>query len=123
MTAEDLEDLFRPLGHVTIKRVFSGRGVSLDGATFALEFRGVVYLKAIGEEAAALEAVGSQSFTYERNGREVSVGYWTLPESAFDDPDELRRWALPALDFARQRKAAKPAKSGKRKPARPNRLP
>jgi DNA transformation protein len=110
VTAEDLEDLFRPLGHVTIRRFFSGRGIMLDGVVFAFEIRGEVFLKADGNGAAALAAVGSRPFTYNRAGREVSVGFWTLPESAHEDPDELRRWALPALEFARRRKAAKPKK-------------
>ena len=111
MTTEDLEDLFRPLGHVVIKRMFSGRAVVLDGVTFALEFRGEIYLKAEGDSAAELEAAGSRQFTYDRAGRQVSVAYWTLPEVAHEDPDELLRWSLPALEFARRRAAAKAKKS------------
>jgi DNA transformation protein len=113
MTAEDLEDLFSPVGRVLVKRFFGGRGVMLDGVTFAFELRGEVYLKAEAESAAALAAVGSRQFSYDRGGREVSVGFWTLPEAAHEDPDELRRWALPALEFARRRKAAEKVKNTK----------
>ena len=123
MTAEDLEDLFSPLGHVTIRRFFSGRGIMLDGVTFAFEIRGEVFLKAEGDGAAALQAAGSRQFTYDRAGRRVSIGFWALPEAAHEDPDELRRWALPALDLARRRAAAKAQKSGISRRSKPNAAP
>jgi DNA transformation protein len=114
MMAEDLEDLFSPVGHVLVKRFFGGQGVMLDGVTFAFELRGEIYLKADEDGAAALAAAGSHQFSYNRGGREVSVGFWSLPEAAHEDPDELLRWARPALEFARQRKAVK-AKKPRRK--------
>jgi DNA transformation protein len=111
------------MGPVAVKRMFGGRAVVLDGVTFALEFRGEVYLKADADSAEALEAAGSRQFTYDRRGRAVSVGFWTLPEAAHEDPDELRRWALPALEFARRRAAAKASKPAQLQQRRRRRSP
>lgn len=111
MRAEDLEDLFRPVGRVLVKRFFGGRGIMFDGVTFAFELRGEIYLKADEDGATALAAAGSRQFSYDRGGREVFVGFWSLPEAAHEDADELLRWALPALEFARQRAAAKAKRS------------
>ena len=65
MRAEALEDLFRPLGPVTVRRLFGDRGVLLDGVMFALEFRGEIYLKADAESEAAFKAAGSRQFAYD----------------------------------------------------------
>lgn len=111
MRREDLEDLFRPVGPVQVRRFFSNQGIVLDGVTFAFEIRGEVYLKADAESEAALIAAGSRQFSYDRSGPRVSVGFWSLPEAAHEDPEELLRWALPALAFARRRAAANVKKS------------
>jgi DNA transformation protein len=116
MRPEDLEDLFRPVGPVKVRRLFGGQGVVADGVTFAIEFDGEVYLKADAESAVAFEAAGSRQFSYESSRGRISVGFWTMPEAAHEDPDELLRWALPALEFARRWKAARPARNRKSKP-------
>ena len=68
---------------------------------FALLDDGVVWLK--GDEALgeAFVDAGSRQFTYPtKDGRTISMGYWTLPEAALDDPDEAVAWARRSLDVA-----------------------
>jgi DNA transformation protein len=42
------------------------------------------------------------------------MGYWRLPESALDDPEEAVMWGRKALAVARAKAAAKPKAKGKR---------
>ena len=45
MDAEGLQDLFRPLGPVQTRRMFSGFGIYHDGLIVAVMMRGELYLK------------------------------------------------------------------------------
>lgn len=121
MDREALAELFAELGPVTIRRMFSGHGISADGVTFALALRGVVLLKVDDATRLRFEAEGSKPFQYEARGRTVTVGsYWSLPERLYDDPEELAEWARAAIATA-QRIAA--TKAGKARRARPRKTP
>lgn len=123
MTRDDLIDLFAPFGPVTIRRMFSGFGISVDGVNFALALRGGLYLRADDESIPRLEAEGSRPFQYDARGKTVTIkSYWQLPERLYDDPDELAEWARAALAAAQRNALAKAAR--KRKPgARKNVAP
>ena len=95
-----LHDLFAPVGPIAVRRMFGGIGIYRDGAMFALVADDIVYMKADDETKAAFEAAGSRPFTYEGKGRPVRMSYWRLPDSALDDPDELKAWADLALAAA-----------------------
>jgi DNA transformation protein len=41
-----IRDLFAPFGPVTVRRMFSGAGISANGLMFGLVVRDVIYLKA-----------------------------------------------------------------------------
>ena len=91
------------LGHVTMRRMFSGAGVYCDGVIFALILRDVVYFKVDDGNRAAYEAEGSAPFTYEVKGRTVELGsYWRVPERLFDDPDDMVEWARGAVAAGRR---------------------
>lgn len=67
-----------------------------------------VWLK--GDEALgdAFVDAGSRQFTYPtKDGRTMSMGYWTLPETALDDPDEAVAWARRSLDVAVKKASGK----------------
>ena len=108
MDKEALEDLFRPLGHITTKRMFGGLAVYLDGLCFSIVINGEVHLKTDTETAEIFREAGSRPFIYETKDRAVTVNYWLLPESAFDDEDELKHWSRMALETARKAAAKKP---------------
>ena len=73
--------------------MFGGHGIYLGGRIFALEIGGEIYIKAGESIADRFRAAGSRPFSYARNGKMATMGYWTLPESAVDDPEEAARWA------------------------------
>ena len=97
MDADAIRDLFEPLGSVDIRRMFGGHGIYLNGRIFALEIGGEIYIKAGESIADRFRAAGSRPFSYARNGKIATMGYWTLPESALDDPEEAARWARISL--------------------------
>ena len=105
---EWVREHFAGLGRLEIKRMFGGAGVSANGLIFALLDDGVVWLK--GDEALgeAFVAAGSRQFIYPtKDGRTMSMGYWTLPETALDDPDEAVAWARRSLEVAVKKAAGK----------------
>jgi len=92
MTHDDLYELFRPFAPVTLKRMFGGTSVYLDGRILAIEVDGVVYLKADQETHARFEEEGLKPFTYEANGKTMTMGYYQMPDEAYEDPDAFRPW-------------------------------
>ncbi|WP_027584368.1 TfoX/Sxy family protein [Bradyrhizobium sp. Ai1a-2] len=123
MDREFLIDLFADFGPVTIRRMFSGHGISADGTNFALSLRAGLYFRADEETIPRFEAEGSKPFQYQTSTRTITVNsYWQLPARLFDDSEELAQWARAALAAAQRaalrkrpkvRKAAKaPTKKG-----------
>jgi DNA transformation protein len=117
MDRDFLIDLFAPFGPVTIKRMFSGFGISVDGVNFAIALRSGLYFRADEATIARFEAEGAKPFQYQTRAKTVTVNsYWELPARLFDEPDELPEWARAALEAAQRaaaRKRAKAPKSGK----------
>lgn len=111
MDSEGLKALFEPFGAVSVRRMFGGHGVYADDLCFAIETRGEVYLKVDSDNEALFVAAGSSPFTYEMKGKPKQMAYWRLVEAAYDEPDELTRWARLGLEAARRAAAAKARKS------------
>src|SRR5215469_14616420 len=107
MDRDFLTDLFSGFGPVTLRRMFSGYGISADGTNFALALRAGLYFRADEATIPQFEAEGSKPFQYQTRAKTVTVNsYWQLPARLFDDPDELSDWAKSALAAA-QRAAVK----------------
>ena len=127
MDRDFLIDLFADFGPVTIRRMFSGFGISADGTNFALALRAGLYLRADEQTIPQFEAEGSQPFQYQTRTKTVTVNsYWQLPARLFDDSEELADWARAALAAAQRaalrkrpkaRKATKKATKAAGKPA------
>ncbi|WP_336799685.1 TfoX/Sxy family protein [Kaistia sp. MMO-174] len=109
-----LAELFEPVGGVRIRRLFGGLGFFRDGLMFGIWQDDTIYLKADDATRPAFEAEGCGPFVYgSKNGRETSLSYFRMPERLLDDTDELRDWALKAIDVAIRANARKP--SGKKR--------
>src|ERR1700685_4053450 len=91
--------------------MFSGHGIYADGWCFALSLRGEIYLRTDAESAAALAAAGSTPFVYQRKNKSITTNLWRLVETAYDDPDEIKRWSSVALAAARRIGEAKAEKA------------
>src|ERR1700724_4141232 len=115
MDRDFLIDLFSDFGPVTIRRMFSGYGISADGINFALALRAGLYFRADEQTIPQFEAEGSKPFQYQTRERTVTVGsYWQLPARLFDDPEELTGWARAALAAAQRAALKKRSKAKKR---------
>ncbi|MDB5619043.1 TfoX/Sxy family protein [Tardiphaga sp.] len=114
MDRDFLIELFAGFGPVTIRRMFSGYGVSADRINFALVLRGAIYLRADEHSIPRFEAEGCAPFRYEAKGKMRMIGsYWQLPERLYDEPDEVTEWARAAHAAAERAALAKRSKGRK----------
>ncbi|KRB13921.1 competence protein TfoX [Mesorhizobium sp. Root695] len=104
MDNERIAELFKGLGLVSIRKLFGGKGIYFDGVIVAIVLRGELMLKADEQSAPDFEAAGCRQWTYtgSRHGKLVSMPYWSIPDSAFDDPDEMTVWARRAYEAGRR---------------------
>jgi DNA transformation protein len=117
MDGEAIIELFQEFGPVSVRRMFGGAGIFVDGRMIGLVSRDVIYLKADAETIPAFEREGLAPFSYAtRNGEHKLTSYWRMPDRLYDDSEELARWARTAHGAA-LRAAARPKKkkrSGKK---------
>jgi DNA transformation protein len=119
MDREFLIDLFADFGPVTIRKMFSGYGISADGINFALSLRAGLFFRADEVTIPDFEAEGSKPFQYSTRAKTVTVNsYWELPARLFDDSEDLVQWARAALAAA-QRAKVKTRPKAVKKPAKP----
>jgi DNA transformation protein and related proteins len=119
MDRDFLTDLFADFGPVTLRRMFSGYGISVDGVNFAMALRAGLYFRADEETIPQFQAEGSKPFQYQQRStaKVVTVNsYWELPARLFDDSEELTGWARAALAAAQR--AALRKRPGTRKRAK-----
>ncbi|UFX48662.1 TfoX/Sxy family protein [Bradyrhizobium sp. 41S5] len=118
MDREFLADLFADFGPVTLRRMFSGYGISADGTNFALALRAGLYFRADEETIPQFEAEGCGPFQYQTRAKTVTVSsYWQLPARLFDDAEELAVWARSALGAAQRAALRKRTRARKAKPS------
>jgi DNA transformation protein len=109
---ELLEDLLKPLGPISVRRMFGGAGIYCDGQVFAFVDDDQLFFKTDEAGRDAFEAEGMGPFTYTtKHGPGTLMSYWRAPERLLEDPDEMVAWARTALGVARRA----PAKSGSRR--------
>jgi DNA transformation protein len=106
-------DLLSGMGAVETRRMFGGAGLYAGGVMFGLIDEGRIYLKTDAALRAELVAAGAEAWIYtERKGPQAGVpqqtSYWSLPDSALDDPDEACAWGRRALAVAEAIRAARP---------------
>lgn len=100
----DLEaalDLFAGLNaELTHRAMMGGRMLYANGQLFAAIMGDEgLHLRAKGPLAEDLAAAGARQFVWTRpsDQRRMPMGYWSLPLSALDDPEEACDWAKAAL--------------------------
>lgn len=102
---EYLEELFEPVAPISVRSMFGGAGVFKETPKgklmFALVAAEVIYLKVGPNNETAFEVEDLEPFVYEtKAGKRSVMSYCRMPERCFDDPDELRDWAMAAVDAA-----------------------
>lgn len=118
MDRDFLVDLFSGFGPVTLRRMFSGYGISADGTNFALALRAGLYFRADETTIPQFQAEGSKPFQYQQRStaKVVTVNsYWELPARLYDDSEDLTGWAKAALAAAQRASLRKRPKRAKTK--------
>ncbi len=118
-------DLMGDIPGITSRSMFGGYGIYQHGNFFALIVDGELYFKVDDTTRGDYEKEGSHPFRYSAKDRkEVTLGYWTLPEKIMEDREALLDWVERAVIVAKKAKAPKvrsargsenPRKTGARK--------
>jgi DNA transformation protein len=125
MDRDYLIDLFSEFGPISLRKMFSGFGITADGVNFAMALRAGIIFRVDELTIPRYDAEGAKPFQYDTRNKTVVVqSYRHLPERLYDDPEELAEWAREAVGAARRaaakksgvkkrapKKAAKPASS------------
>lgn len=115
MDRDHLVDLFSEFGPISLRKMFSGFGITADGVNFAMALRAGIIFRVDELTIPRYDAEGAKPFQYDTRNKTVVVNsYRHLPERLYDDPEELADWAREAVGAAK-RAAAK--KSGVKKRA------
>ncbi len=95
------KELLAGVGLLSTRKMMGGLCLYCDGAIFALlTSDGQLFLKAQGAFIDRMKALGSEQWTYQREGKKpVAMPYWTLPDAYLDDPDAAAGLARDALTY------------------------
>ena len=98
----DIEEFFAPLGPVTIRRMFGGKGIYFEGRIVAIDLGDEILLKADETTAPRFAEAGATQWRYahRRSGEPVAMPYWTVPDAALDDADDRAGWLGLAAEAA-----------------------
>ncbi len=111
MDLVEIEEMFSSLGPVQVKRMFGGKGIYQGGAIIAIDLFGEVMLKADDRSSPEFAEAGARQWVYQREGKSpVAMPYWTIPDAAYDDPDEMARWVALAEEAGHRAEASKSSK-------------
>lgn len=109
---EHLGELLLPLGPVSVRRMFGGSGVFLDGLMFALVIEDCLYFKVDDGNRQDFVAESLLPFRYQKStGQVVVMSYWRTPERLLDEPEELLEWARKAVAAARRGPVKRPRRA------------
>ena len=116
MDRDHLIDLFSEFGPISLRKMFSGFGITADGVNFAMALRAGIIFRVDELTIPRYDAEGAKPFQYDTRNKTVIVNsYRHLPERLYDDPEELAEWAREAVGAAK-RAAAKKSGMKKREP-------
>lgn len=118
-----LLDLLGSIGGVTARSMFGEYGFFKGGTMFALIWQGNFHLRTDDQNRPSHEALGLAQFIYPGRGRPVPMPYFQVPPAALDDPEEMARWARPAIAAAARAAATKKSAKSPRLRASARRSP
>ena len=113
-----LLDLFEPAGPARARAMMGGHMIFCRELPVALFFEERLYLKVDAATKEAFARAGGEPFVYEQRGKAIEMSFWTPPEATLEDPEEMRPWALLALEAAARSKQPAARKKAKKTPKR-----
>lgn len=97
-------DQLHPLGSILAKRMFGSQGLYLEGVMFALISDDCLYVKADERTLPSYLAQGMWPLTYERQGKTITLSFYSVPEELLEDREALLKLARQALAAAHRSK-------------------
>ncbi len=111
-------------GEIVTKKLFGGKGLSIDGKNFAIIAFDQLWLKVDDESRHVFEDAGCRIFTYTwTDGIERHLGYYTVPEEAMESGVLMRPWALLGWEAALRAATTKTKKVAKKSTAKTENTP
>ena len=113
-------ELIAGFGKVEIRRMFGGAMLSRGGVGFAILDDDTFFLKADKSLGVELKERGCKPWSYsvKKDGTVRDIAYWSLPDTAADDPDEAAALARRSFAIATQAAKDKPKKKAAKAPAK-----
>ena len=89
---------------VTARGMFGGYGLYCEGIMFALIAYETLYFKVDDTNLSRFTTAGMEPFTYDRNGKAMTMSYYQLPAAIYDDLSLLYDWVESSVAAARRSK-------------------
>lgn len=109
-------ELMQPTDAVTMRAMFGGHGVYIDGVIIGIVIENVLYLKTDDENRDAFAARGLEPFRYvTKEGETHVMSYHRAPKDGLDGSVDMAVWLRSAHEAALRRKGTRRGPA-KRKP-------
>jgi len=117
--ADYLLEALEPAGRPTLRRMFGGIALYLDGVVMGLVYDDTAFFKADDRTRSDYEAAGSKPFLYVSRGRTIAMSYWEVPPAILEEPEALQDWATKARAASLRARDPDERVPRRRKPAAP----
>lgn len=97
-------DLFEPTGPSHARAMMGGQLIFCCELPVGLIFEERLYLKVDSQTKESFAKAYGEPFVYEHEGRRVEMSFWTPPDATLEDREEMKPWALLALEAAARSK-------------------
>jgi DNA transformation protein len=98
-------ELFEKFGRVKSRSMFGGFGVFVDDIMFALVVNDALHIRSCDSINKQFTEEGYQPYVYKKRGFPVVTKYFSLPETLWENTDDILQIAELALEAARSEKA------------------
>ena len=102
---EYLHEVFQLAGPITIRRMFDGHTLYLDGLPVGIVYDDTLYLKTDAETRPAFEALQLPQFTYRKKDKTIALPYFQAPDFILEDRQEAALWLRRAFGASLRSKA------------------
>ena len=107
-----VQEALEPLGSVTMRKMMGAATLYLDGIIFAIA-DDQLWFKSDAETDSEWDEAGCERFTFTaKDGRVEVMNYRRAPDAAYDDSDEMQRWARLAVEAGRRGAVKKRPRKG-----------
>lgn len=95
-------DQLSALPELRARAMFGAHGLYQGDHFFGIIDEGRLFFKVDPTTREAYQARGMEPFTYEANGKTMTMGYYEVPLEVLENPAEIGAWAREAIQVAAQ---------------------